>query len=344
MDADPQPPQRSVGHRRQGARRARPRDARRAQRPGAECRRRRSSASSTVWPRLALSARLAVPAARRPGPRPAGGRRRARPAALPHRRRRPARHRAQAGHRAARQGAGHAEQRPGTSIGPDVELRGDVHAGRRELRLRARRAGGRPRRRRDAVPARSVEGGALAARRRGDGRAGSTSGPTTRSTSCAAPRSDSPSPGRSTWPFARVGCDGAPPGRSSWPQQWSPRRPVWVPPPSGRSGPKRHPKRSSSGRSTSVRARRWRRCTAKRSRTPGSRSSARSASARGSSSPPRWPADSSTSFRSTPGPPRSSTASAQPNPAATGRRPTASSSQRRRRSAWSRWTGPRPRT
>ena len=65
-----------------------------------------------------------------------------------------------------------AAQRPGTSIGPDVELRGDVHLDRRELRLRARRARGRPGRRRHAVPARALEGRAVGPRRRGDGRAG----------------------------------------------------------------------------------------------------------------------------------------------------------------------------
>ena len=63
-------------------------------------------------------------------------------------------------------------ERPGTSIGPDVELRGDVHVSRRELRVRARRARRRTGRGDHAVPARTVEGRALGARRRGHGRAG----------------------------------------------------------------------------------------------------------------------------------------------------------------------------
>ena len=62
-------------------------------------------------------------------------------------------------------------ERPGTSIGSDIELRGDVHAERRELRVRARRARRRPRRRRHAVPARTLEDRALGPRRRGHGRA-----------------------------------------------------------------------------------------------------------------------------------------------------------------------------
>ena len=82
---------------------------------------------------------VAVPAARRAGARPGGRRRRPRPAPLPpgHRRRR--RDRAQAGRRAARQG-----RRQPAAAGHVDRLRGRAARrrapGRRELRLRPRRA------------------------------------------------------------------------------------------------------------------------------------------------------------------------------------------------------------
>ena len=48
-------------------------------------------------------------------------------------------------------------ERPGTSIGADIEMRGDVSVQRRELRLGPRHARGRPRRGRRALSLRPLE-------------------------------------------------------------------------------------------------------------------------------------------------------------------------------------------
>ena len=150
------------------------------------------------------------------------------PAPLPPRRRRLRRHRAEAGQRAGRQGGGQ-PRAPGHLDRPRRRAARRRPHGRRELRVGARRAGGRTRRRRHALPPGAVEGGAVGPRRCGHGRAGCTSAPTTPSTWCAAPRSASPSPERSTWRPRHAGTS-PPEGRGGPPwREVSRARPVAPP-------------------------------------------------------------------------------------------------------------------
>ena len=167
---------------------------------------------------------------------------------------------AQARRRAGRQAAV-SRQRPGTSIGSDVALRGDVHARRRELRVRSRRARGGARRRGVPVPARAAGSSCRGCWSPPSCSDGCTSAPTTRSTSSAARPSASPSPGSSTSPAASAGSrrrarrstvpsrwrheqpsdgrparrTGADPGPADGPPDRRRRRPSGAPPPLPRS-------------------------------------------------------------------------------------------------------------